>query len=68
LDPELSFPVPYNSSAVKGTVVPGRALKAYRGTRSIFLLSAVIGSEWLTSHPGCFTPPERTAGFIEYEA
>jgi hypothetical protein len=25
----------------------------------VFLVSALVGGEWLASHPGCFTPGER---------
>jgi hypothetical protein len=28
----------------------------------IFLTSALVGGEWSTSHPGCFTPKQRAPG------
>jgi hypothetical protein len=28
----------------------------------IFLTSALVGGEWSTSRPGCFTPGERAPG------
>jgi hypothetical protein len=40
-------------------------MKAYVGVDvyiHIFLTSALVGREWSTSRPGCFTPGERAPG------
>jgi hypothetical protein len=40
-------------------------MKAYEGVDvqiQIFLTSAIVGGEWSASHPGRFTPRERTRG------
>jgi hypothetical protein len=36
-------------------------MKVYLGSGA-FLTSALDGSEWSASHPGCFTPSERAPG------